>query len=168
MTFLEFTQSQIFSRIIYSIVGLLLVLLIFQAGMYLGFRRAAFSVNWDTAHNCNLRDPRSIFAPFGNDTPEINPHGSVGEILSIRLPLIVVKGISGDEDFILISTSTSIRKLRGAASTSDFVVGGQIVTIGSPDERGQIHASFIRLIPQDTFATDTPPFPLPQDRINRR
>jgi hypothetical protein len=77
----------------------------------------------------------------------MNPHGAVGEIISVRLPEIMVKGPSGNEAVVLISSTTSIREMRNEASTSVLSVGQQVVTIGTPDEQGVIHAAFIRVIP---------------------
>jgi hypothetical protein len=147
MTFKEFTQSKHFSRIIYIIGAILVALIVFQAGIFVGYRIAAFSINWDNAHNGNARDPRSIFAPFSRDADDMNPHGTIGEIISIQLPEIMVKGSSGNETIVLIASTTSIRNMRNQASASDLKIGMQIVTVGTPDEQGQIHATFIRIIP---------------------
>ncbi|MEI8328093.1 MAG: hypothetical protein WCG02_03065 [Candidatus Taylorbacteria bacterium] len=147
MKFQEFVRSRSFTRIIYTIGGLLVALLIFQAGIFVGFRIAAFSINWNDSHSGNIGGPRSIFAPFGRDMDDINPHGAIGEIIHVELPNIMVKGPSGNEAIILISSTTIIRNLRNEASTSDLNDGAQIVTIGTPDEQGQIHATFIRVVP---------------------
>lgn len=147
MTFKEFSQSNNFSRIIYVIGGLLVTLIVFQAGIFVGYRVAAFSIDWDSAHEGNIRSPQSIFAPFGRDMDDINPHGAIGEIISVQLPIIMVKGPSGNEAMVLISSTTSIRNMRNLASTSDLKIGSQIVTIGTPDEHGRIDATFIRLVP---------------------
>jgi hypothetical protein len=166
MTFKEFTQSKDFSKIIYIIGGLLVALVVFQAGIFVGYRVAAFSINWDNAHNADVRSPQSIFAPFGRDMDDVNSHGAIGEIISVQLPVIMVKGPSGNEAIVLISSATSIRNMRNLASTSDLKVGSQIVTIGTPDEQGRIDATFIRLVPapQSSFGSsstpsNTPPSP---------
>ncbi len=147
MSFKEFTQSKNFSRIISTIGALLVALIIFQAGIFVGYRVAAFSINWDNAHNGNARDPRSIFAPFDRDADDMNPHGAIGEIISVHLPSVMIKGSSGNESIILISSTTSIRNMRNQASTSDLKIGADIVTVGTPDEQGQVHAALIRIMP---------------------
>ena len=150
MKFKEFTQSKHFSKIIYTIGGLLIALIIFQAGIFVGYRNAAFSINWDKAHYGNARDPRSIFAPFGRDADDMNPHGAIGEVISIKLPLVMIKGQSGNDAIVLIDSTTSIRSMRNQASTSDIKIGDQIVTVGTPDDQGQIHATLIRIMPQSS------------------
>ncbi|MEI6305029.1 MAG: hypothetical protein WCP09_03390 [Candidatus Taylorbacteria bacterium] len=147
MKFKEFVQSKHFSKIIYTIGGLLVALVIFQAGIFVGYRNAAFSISWDKAHYGNARDPRSIFAPFGRDADDMNPHGAIGEVISVKLPLVMVKGPSGNEAIILIGSTTSIRSMRNQASTSDIRIGEQLVTVGTPDDQGQIHATLIRIMP---------------------
>jgi hypothetical protein len=146
MTFKEFTQSKDFSRIIYAIGGLLVALVVFQAGIFVGYRVASFSINWDNAHDGNVRNPQSIFAPFSRDMDDMNPHGAIGEIISVQLPVVMVKGPSGNEAIVLIGSTTSIRNMRNVASTSDLKVGSQIITIGMPDVQGRIDATFIRLV----------------------
>jgi hypothetical protein len=147
MTFKEFVRSRTFTRIIYIIGGLLIALIVFQAGIFVGYRIAAFSINWNDSHSAGVRNPPSIFAPFARDTDDMNPHGAIGEIISIKIPEFMVKGPSGDEEIVLLSATTSIRNLRTAATSSDLTVGQQVVVIGAPDEKGQIHASFVRIIP---------------------
>lgn len=147
MTFKEFTQSKHFSKIIYIIGGLLVALVIFQAGIFVGYRNAAFSISWDKAHYGNARDPKSIFAPFGRDMDDRNPHGAIGEVISVQFPTLMIKGPSGNEAIVLIGSTTSIRNMRNQASTSDIKIGDQIVTVGDPDEQGQIRATLIRIMP---------------------
>lgn len=157
MNIKEFTQSKRFAKIIYVIGGLLIALVVFQAGIFVGYRIATFSMNWDRARGANIHDPRSIFAPFGRDMDSMNPHGAIGEIISIQLPQIMVKGPSGNEVIVLMGTTTSIRNMRQEVSTSDLQLGQHIVTVGSPDEEGQIHATLIRIVPSPQVAPDTLP-----------
>ncbi len=174
MTFKDFIKSKRFSLIIYVVGGLLIALIIFQAGIFVGYHVATFSMSWDDTHRGDPRDPRSIFAPFGRDADDMNPHGAIGEIISIKLPVIMVKEPSGNEAIILLSTSTSIRNMHDQASSSDLFVGEQIVTIGTPDEQGQIHASFVRVVPlfppainPATSSTSSLRFPVPQRSLTR-
>ena len=106
------------------------------------------------------RDPRSIFAPFGRDMDDMNPHGAIGEIISVHLPQIMVKGASGNEEIVLLSATTSIRNMRAAATPRDLRVGQQIVTVGAPDEQGQLHAIFIRIMPTPPISTSTIGLPI--------
>ena len=166
MTYKEFIKSKTFSIIIYAVGGLLVALFIFQAGIFVGYRSAAFSIRWNNAHNGDIRDPQSIFAPFGRDMDDMNPHGAIGEIISVQLPEMMVKGSSGNEVIILIGSTTSIRSMRNQASTSDLVAGEQVVTIGVPDENGQIQAAFIRIIPRGQGRPGAPGSPRgPQNMI---
>ena len=145
MKFKEFTQSKHFTHIIMIIGGVLIALVVFQAGVFVGFRSASFSIRWHGSRNDDVSGPNSIFAPFGRDKDDMNPHGAIGEIISIKLPSIMVKGPSGDEEVITIASSTSIRLNRDNLSPTNLKIGQHIVTIGSPDDNGQINATFIRV-----------------------
>lgn len=128
-------------------LGILLVaLLIFQAGIFFGARRESFACNFDRAFFGRGDAQRSILAPFRKFDP--NPHGVVGNIVSVRLPSIMVKGDrSTDEEIVTITPQTVIRRFRDNASTTDLVPGNQIIVIGEAGQDGTIKASLIRIMP---------------------
>jgi hypothetical protein len=143
-------------KIIIVLAVLLVFLLVFQAGFAVGFRKAAFSFNWDKNYMTGgFDDPRSFMAPFMRDIDDVNPHGAVGEIISIRLPSILVKRSSGAEEVINIGPMTSIRNLRLVASTSDLALHKQVIVIGEANDSGQIDASLIRILPPQSFSSTT-------------
>lgn len=141
-----FFQSHAISRIILMLSGLLVVLLVFQAGIYVGFRKAAFSYDWNMAYFRGTDDPHSILAPFMRDADDLNPHGAVGEIVRVALPTIMVKGDSAAEEIVTISPTTTIRYAHMPATTTDLRSGQNVVVIGVPDENGRIEAVFVRIL----------------------
>lgn len=146
----------------FTLVVALIVLLIFQAGFAIGFRKAAFSFNWNKNYinDNNFDDPRSFMAPFMHDSDDINPHGAVGEIISINLPTILLKRSNGPEEIIHISTTTEIRNLRQTASTSDLTLHKLIIVIGEANNHGQIDAALVRILPTETFGSSTSNYPI--------
>ena len=144
----NYFQSNVVSKIILILAALLVILLIFQAGIMVGYRRGFFASNWNGAHGQIMDEPDSIFAPFVHDSDDINPHGAVGNIVSVRLPSILIKGPNSAEQVITISSTTAIRFIHSNASTSDLVPGNQVIIIGEPKDNGSISAAFIRIMPK--------------------
>jgi len=156
MTFKNLFQTQIVSKIMLGIGILLVVLLIFQAGIYFGARKASFACHWDNAFFGRNNDPRSPLAPFRRFDP-INPHGVVGSIVSVRLPSMMVRGDrSSDEEIVNIGPETIIRRFRENASTTDLLPGQDVIVVGESDETGGIRASLIRIMPESAFPGITP------------
>ncbi len=147
MNIKKFLQSRGFTRILYALGILLIVLVIFQAGMFTGYRRAMFLAQMDSNYRRDLHDPRSLFAPFMHGPDEANSHGAVGEIVSVNLPLVMVKGGSTAEEIVMINPGTTIRRFHDTATTSDLRAGEQVVVVGNPDSDGRIQAQFVRILP---------------------
>ena len=136
------------TRIIIILGSILVILVAFAGGVAVGYHKGVFSYNWNANYSRGMNDPRSFLAPFQPDNDDINPHGTVGEIISIHLPDIMVKGVGTAEQIVTISpTTTVIRSMHDVASTTVLKTGMQVVVIGSPDDDGRIHATFVRIMP---------------------
>ena len=141
---------------VHILTAILLMLVIFSAGMFVGYHKARFSYEWNANYARNISNPDSMFAPFMHDTDHGDAHGAIGEIVSIRSPLIMIKNPFEAEKILIIDQGTMIRHLYGIASTSDLAVGEHIIALGSPDQNGQVHATFIRIIPSpENLSTST-------------
>ncbi len=144
----DLIQSKQFRSIIIILGVILALLCVFAGGMELGQRRAQFSYRFDKNYNQNFAGPHSAFSPMRNNRDDMfNTHGAVGEIISLQLPNIVIKGTAEVEKSVIIDDKTNIRQMSGAATTSDLEVGKSVVVIGDPDDSGIIHASLIRITP---------------------
>lgn len=161
----DYFQSHTISKIIAVLAGLLLILLIFQAGVLVGYRRGQFASNWTAAYGPGMMgEPRSIFAPFMHDGDDVNPHSSIGEVVSVKLPSIMIKGANSAEQIVTVSPTTTIRYMHTNASTSDLVPGSQVLVIGEPEDNGSIDAVLIRIMPmppRGQSGTTTLPLPTP-------
>ena len=147
MTTKEFFQSSGYNKLIISLGSLLAFLVIFAAGMAVGYREAAFSYHWQSNYGPGFSDPSSPFAPFIHDGDDTNPHGAFGEIVSFKPPYLMVKGANQAESIITVGSSTIIRHIRAFGTTTDLLPGQEVVIIGTPDDSGRIQASFIRVVP---------------------
>ncbi len=147
MTIKEYFKLNWFNKLVITIAILIVMMLIFQAGVTVGYHKARFSNSWNKTIASDMDDQHSIFYPFMPDKDDRNPHGAIGEIVSIKIPSLMVKGPNNFEEIVIIGPETAIRSLHTQASTSDLVIGSHIIAIGSPDEQGAIHAAFIRIMP---------------------
>ena len=149
MDFNKFFQSKTFKTTLIVIGALIVLLLVFKAGEFVGYRKARFSYKWGENYNRNFAGPRGgFFGNFGRgfgDHDYINAHGTFGSIIKIDSSTFVVKGNDNVEKTILISDKTTITSRRETIKTSDLKVDDRIAIIGSPNEQGQIEAKLIRV-----------------------
>jgi hypothetical protein len=143
----EFTSSKTFKRIIWGIGVLLVALVIFQAGVFVGFDKASFS----------FKGGDNYYRTFGSGPGPgggfPGAYGVSGKIIKVSLPTVLVAGDDGVEKSILVSTSTLIRQLRQMLAPADLKVDDTVVIIGSPNNQSQIEAKFIRIIPSASAPT---------------
>jgi len=115
-----------------AVGAMILLLLVFKAGVFVGYKKASFSYKWGENYHMN-------FADF------INAHGIFGPIIKIDGNIIIVKSKSSAETAVLISEATIIRRGRETIKPADLKTDDRIVIIGSPNDQGQIEAKLIRL-----------------------
>ncbi len=127
----------------------IVLLLVFQAGMAVGFRKANFSFRWAENYHQNFAGPRGgFFGDFRRDFEGkdfIGSHGVFGSIIKIDNSTLVVKGTDNTEKIILLKDDTTINRLQEKIKAGDLKVDDNIVVIGSPNDSGQIEAKLIRV-----------------------
>jgi hypothetical protein len=149
-----------------SILGVLIIIsLIFQAGVYVGFQKASFGRDWGENYGRNFGmmrgDGRDLIGGMRNQKNFPNAYGAVGKILKIELPTIIVQDKDGTEKVVLIKDDTGIRLMKEDIKASILKIDDFIVVIGSPNTEGQIEAKLIRLMPADMpLGLLPPPQPL--------
>ena len=163
MNIKEFIQSGVFKGILIGIFIAIIMFIIFQAGVVVGERKASFAHKFGENFERNFKNPRAIgFMQKGipGDVDMPSPHGAVGEIVSIALPLIVVAGPDNLEKTVVVTELTEIREFRDTIQVSELTVGDFIVVLGTPNEEGQVEAKLIRTVPP-------PPDKLPIDKLTQ-
>lgn len=152
-------ESKVSFRILYGIGIAIVALLIFSAGVTVGFRKASFGRSWGENYerNFGLMPDRPI---LGRDNFP-NANGAIGKIIKIELPTIIVQDRSGTEKVILIKTDTQIQEMRAPVLTTDLKVDDFVVIIGTPNTQGQVEAKFIRVMPLGM------PIPPPQAPVSQ-
>ncbi len=164
----EKLQSKTFRNVLIGIGILIIALIIFQMGMFVGFKKASFSYGWGDNYRKTFGDrPRGEFGGmitmrgFPPQDEFSNAHGAIGKIIKIELPTIVVIGTDNVEKVVLIKEDTLIRQFRDEIKATNLKINDEIVVIGSPNTSSQIEAKLIRLMPGNSnsnsnYSTSTP------------
>lgn len=158
----ETINSKSFRIVIYTILSFAVVFMTFHLGMFAGYKKATFGCNWGRNYMMNFGDPRSRPMPPDKQFEDFknlpNAHGSIGKIIKISLPnIIVLDEREKTEKVVLIDDKTKIRMAREDAEAGDLRLEDKIIVIGTPNVQGQIEAKLIRLIVaplEDPFIQD--------------
>lgn len=144
----KFFQSKKFKVILYGLGILIVALLIFQAGIWVGYRKAGFSYHAGENYFRTFGGGRHGAFPMGmhmKDFPE--SHGAIGRVIKINLPTLVMEDRDQIEKVIAIGDDTIVTRLRENIKPADLKVDDIIVVIGSPDDNAQVAAKLIRVLP---------------------
>jgi hypothetical protein len=148
----KFFESKIANKILIGVGFVIVALLIFSAGVAVGFRRASFGRAWGENYerNFGMMSDRPMFS----DDNFPNAHGAVGKIIKVELPTVIVQDEKDNkEKVILIKNDTKIQKMENSITVNDLKVDDFVVIIGTPDDQGQIEAKFIRVMPSGNIPT---------------
>jgi hypothetical protein len=149
-------ESKVSFRILCGIGIVIVALLIFSAGMTVGFNKASFGRAWGENYERNFG-----MAPnhpiLGRDNFP-NANGAIGKIIKIELPTIIVQDKDNTEKVILLKGDTKIQEGRESVTASDLKVNDFVVVIGTPNDQGQVEAKLIRVMP---LGLPVPPAPAP-------
>jgi len=145
----EFINSKKFRIGLYILVAVIILLFAFQAGVWVGYKKAMFSYSWGENYHRNFGGPREgITRRFMSRENFANPNGAFGKIIKIELPSIIIQGEKESEKSVLINDDTVIRRFREIIKKEDIKVGERSIVIGEPNASGQIEAKLIRLLPK--------------------
>jgi hypothetical protein len=140
----KFFESRLLFKILCGIGIVVVALLIFYAGVTVGFHKASFGRAWAENYERNFGfGPDHSFA--GDNFP--NADGAIGKIIKIELPNIIVQDKDNTEKVILTNSDTQIQKMKNNITTNDLKIDDFVVVIGTPNTQGQIEAKFIRVMP---------------------
>ena len=135
------------------VLSLVVALLVFQAGVTVGYKKASFSRQlgnnfYRVFDGMPMPGERPVMTKkflFTESLP--GGHGAAGRVASVSLPSFVVAGPDNVEKVVVIGRGTDIRRVRDSATSSDIKVEDFVVVLGSPDDAGQINARLIRILP---------------------
>jgi len=154
-------QSKAFKITLWIVGGLAVALIVFKAGVEVGYRRANFSYRWGEKYHQNFGGPRGGFFEDDRGQGFINAYGNFSQIIKIDGQNLVVKGGDNAEKIVTIGDKTVIHRLREVITADKLAVGDSIVVIGEPDDQGRIQASLIRVMPTPPPVGAPMPGPFP-------
>ena len=148
-SFFEYVKKEnSVKKVLAALLGVILFLVVFQAGMFIGFHKASFAFrggeNYYRAFDRNGKRANMGMMDF-DDVP--GGHGAIGKVISIASTTLVVSAPDNIEKIIHILPDTLVKKFRDAGTSTDIVIGDYIVVIGNPNEKGQVDAKLIRIMP---------------------
>lgn len=153
----KFFQSKLFKVICWAIIGLIILLIGFKAGMFVGFKKANFSFKWGENYHKNFGGPPGGFLRDFQGRDFIEGRGDLGQIIKIDSIVststsastlsLIIKGRGDVEKIILVKDDAVIKSVRANIKPADLKVDDYIVVIGEPNDQGQIEAKLIRLSP---------------------
>jgi hypothetical protein len=146
-------QHDILKWITVGLLAIVVIVLVFGLGVFVGEKKAKFSYLWAENYHRMFAGPKAGFLgnlrmpPFPPFDEFIEGHGTFGEIIKIEGNNLVVKGRGNVEKVIIVTEKTVIKSGRKDIKFSDLKIGDMIVIIGSPNDKGQIEAKLIRVFP---------------------
>lgn len=144
-------NSKWFGWVLGAIGVLILLLVVFRLGMYVGERRESLDTQWGENYGRLFGEPKPGFFPGRSANPvDMNAFGNGGIVLTVDGDSLTIKGNDGNEKSILTDNSTVIREMKQDITLKDIKSGDMVVILGEPNNSGQILAKFIRVF--------TPPF----------
>ncbi|HTL39491.1 MAG TPA: hypothetical protein VL306_01640 [Methylomirabilota bacterium] len=135
--------------------GLIILLLAFQFGMFVGFHKARFSYAWGDNYHRNFGGPQGGFLRDFSGKDFINGHGITGTVAKVETNTLVIKAQDGAEKTVNVTDQTTIRQGSQTIKISDLKPDERVVIIGTPKDDGTITAEIIRLF-------DAASMPMPQ------
>ena len=142
----QFFTTTKYKRILAILGAIIIVLATFHAGMFVGFHKAGMAYRIDERYG-RAYGGHFNGGPFGipdSDFPE--SHGAIGRVLSISLPTLIVED-KNNEKVVLVAADTTARKGRERIEVTMIKPNDFIVVIGSPNEKQEIVAKFVRILP---------------------
>ncbi len=155
----SFFRSRRFGLALKIFIALASALLIFQLGMYVGFRKASFSYGWGNNYNQVFGGPAGDLTRGFSGKDMMNGHGTAGTIASISGDGFVIKGGDGVEKMIIVTAKTSIIKGRTRLGPSDLRIDDRVTVIGQPQNNGTVNAEIIRVFGAPPATVNVPPAP---------
>lgn len=155
----KFFQSKKLRILIGVLFVLGIILFIFQAGVFVGYKKALFSGRLGDNYYRGLEggeeNGNMNFLDFNaGNLPSAN--GASGSILKISLPNILIADKDGVEKTILVTDDTIFREFRNDISATDLKIGDLVVVVGSPNDNGEIQANLVRVLPPPPFSPASP------------
>ena len=159
----KLAESPKLSVLIRVLSVVLALAVVFWIGMVVGYRKAEFSYHFsDRYFRVFGGQNNSRFGIVGmmNTDDLIGGHGTVGKVVSVNLPTIVVSDRNGVEQTVTVKDDTTFRSARSMVASTTVTAGDSVVIIGNPDSNGRIVAKLVRIMPSQILNTSSTTWPV--------
>ena len=154
-----FFRSKGFALALKIFIALAVALLVFQLGMYVGFRKASYAFGWGDNYHRVFGGPQGGVLRDLTGRDFMSGHGTAGTVAEIDGNSIIIKGGDGMEKAVTVGDNTRISAGHATITINDIKTGDDLTIIGQPNADGTINAEIIRMFGQ-AFDMNVPP-PLP-------
>jgi hypothetical protein len=151
----DFLKAPKTKTLLYTLCGILAILVVFGVGVIVGYRRAEFAERWSENYYPNFLGVTAGGGPLGMLFGPFDTHGVVGRVVMVGTTTIAVEDRDGDEQSVVVGTNTPIRKMNGMISIIAIQDGDYVTVIGQPNDTGQVEANFIRVFSPAPPATSS-------------
>lgn len=151
----DFSQTKKFKVILVSLGVFIVLLLVFQLGVFVGFNKARFSFKWGDNYHKHFGGPKGGFLRDFEGRDFMGGHGIPGTIAKIDGNNLIIKDSQGTEKVIIVSAKTTIKKGTADLKISDLKNNDRLVVIGTPLDDGSTEAQLVRIFDPN----DMPPPP---------
>jgi hypothetical protein len=157
----NFLDSKGIHAVLWILGVLVILMLVFGAGVAVGYRSGLFSSRFGENYYHNFFGDESGGMMgggiIGGPAPmPINQHGTIGTVISVESSTIASKDPSGNEQSVVIDGNTVIRSMDKTISVAAIQDGDHIAVIGEPNDTGQILARFIRVFDASSSPQELP------------
>ena len=152
MNFKEIIKSKNAQLALEIVMGVLVLVIVFTAGVLVGLEKARYSYNWGENRYNAFAGPPGFFL----DRNYLNAHGLVGNVLQINGDSLVVQSPDNMEKIVETTNQTMFRSGHSQIGLDDLKVNDDIAVIGSPGPTGEMEAVLIRVL------QPPPPFKQPK------
>ena len=139
--------------LIATLTVLIILIVVFNLGMYVGYKQAMFSDNWgrNYEHNFILPPVPTVANLMHHD---MRPgFGIFGQVLRENSDGLVIVGKDKIEQVVTIDDDVVIHSGDTLIKLTDIALNDKILVFGKPNDKGQIEAKFIRVFPSNLNET---------------
>ncbi|PIZ99448.1 MAG: hypothetical protein COX77_01530 [Candidatus Komeilibacteria bacterium CG_4_10_14_0_2_um_filter_37_10] len=167
MNWEKISKSKFFTVSIYVLVLVVVMLIVFEAGFWIGARKSGFTKQWSENYHRNFGSQRNdrwgsergdfMMVAGGRmmDPDFINAGGAMGQIIKIQDQSIIIRDRQEIEKVVLVNDQTTIKLFRDTLDLNNLKVDDQVVVIGESNNQGQITARLIRIMPAVVIQQNT-------------
>ncbi len=145
--------SEKFKLTLRIVGGLCIALFIFQAGMFVGFKKASFYNRVGERYFREIHGNKNDFMMGMRRSDFSNSYGAVGKIIQVHLPIIIVEDRDGIDKTVTIASTTILRSGMATILPSDLKIDDYVTVFGADTDDSLINASLIRILPHESTTT---------------